>query len=174
MHVFCLAATEPANTCARGAQLDAAHHTEQRGTQQSPEAEMYYVCHRVPPPRCSITCLPARSHAGSPLCRPPLGTQAAGAGVFSRLTPALRRSRPSAAAAGRSLRREERGERSSHEDEQLSRVDGVQGHRVRGQLISPTSPRAAPYPPGHLAGTERHDERRKSTNGRSETRDPHS
>ena len=48
---------EPEKTCARGAQLDAAHHTEQRGTQKSPETEMYYVCHRRD--AASLACLRA-------------------------------------------------------------------------------------------------------------------
>ena len=43
---FALAAVSQQQTCAGGAQLDAAHDTEQRGTHNWPEAEIYDVCRR--------------------------------------------------------------------------------------------------------------------------------
>ena len=44
--VFCLAALSQQQTCASRGPLDEAHHTEQRGTQKSPDAEIHYMCRR--------------------------------------------------------------------------------------------------------------------------------
>ena len=44
--VFCLAALSQQQTCASRGPLDEAHHTEQRGTQKSPEAEIHNMCRR--------------------------------------------------------------------------------------------------------------------------------
>ena len=69
-------------TCASRAPLDEAHHTEQRGTQKSSEAEIHYVFHRCDAAAlvCVRTATPVDRHAGL------LGTRAAGAGAFSRLS----------------------------------------------------------------------------------------
>ena len=64
--VFCLAALSQQQTCASRGPLDEAHHTEQRGTQKSPEVEVHYVRRRrdAAALACVRTATPVDRRAG--------------------------------------------------------------------------------------------------------------
>ena len=64
--VFCLAALSQQQKCASRGPLDEAHHSKQRGTQKSTEAEIHYVCrrHTVALLSCVRTAAPVARRAG--------------------------------------------------------------------------------------------------------------